>query len=151
VASRGRHTRSTPQLPLAPPEADPKKIIRKGKASKGGTSTAKTCISGDFHDFQDFVETPTPSFRPVLLPFVGVSHSLNFGSVPTRFSPPGLELVGETLVTPLSLEVVHWFRPSTSEYSPTPGFTAPPPIITVVEGREISIPLSPQAYSLDLL
>jgi hypothetical protein len=148
VASRGRHTRSTPQLPLAPPEADPEKIIRKGKSSEGGTSTAKTGISGDFHDF---VETPTPSFRPVLLSSVGVSRSLNFGSVPAGFSPPGLELVGETLVTPLSPEVVPWFRPSASEHSPTPGFTTPPPVITVVEGREIYVPLSPQACSPDLL
>jgi hypothetical protein len=106
---------------------------------EGSTSTTKTCISGDFHDF---VETPTPSFRPTLLPSVGVSCSLNFGSVPVGFSPLGLELVGESLVTPLSPEVVPWFIPNASEYSPTLGFTTPPPIITVVEGREISVPLS---------
>jgi hypothetical protein len=140
VTSRGRHTRSTPQLPLAPPEANPENIIRKGKSSEGGTSTAKIGISGDFHDF---VETPTPSFRLILLSSVEVSRSLNFGSVPNGFSPLGLELVGETLVTPLSPKVVPWFRPGASEHSP--------PVITVVEGREISEPLSPQACSLDLL
>jgi hypothetical protein len=148
MASRGRHTRSTPQLSLAPPKADLEKIIRKGKSSEGSTFTAKPGISSDFHDF---VETPTPSFHPILLPFVGVSRSLNFGSVPTRFSPPGPQLIGETLFTPLSPEVVPWFRPSASEYSPTPGFTTPPPVITVVEGREISVILSPRAYSPDLL
>jgi hypothetical protein len=98
-------------LPLAPPGADPKKIIRKGNSFEGGTSTAKPGISDDF---QDFIETPTPSFRPVVLPFVEVSRSLNFGSVPTGFSPPGLELVGETLVTPLFPEVVPWFKPNPS-------------------------------------
>jgi hypothetical protein len=87
MASRGRHTRSTPQLPLVPPEADPEKIIRKGKSSEGSTSTAKPGISGDFHDF---IETPNPSFCPVLVPTVEVSRSLNFGIVPTGFSPPGL-------------------------------------------------------------
>jgi hypothetical protein len=148
VASRGRHTRPTPQLPLVPPEADPEKIIRKGNSYEGGTSTSKPGISDDFHDF---IETPTPSFRPVLLPSVGVSRSLNFGSVLAGFSPPGLELVGETLVTPLSLMVVPWFRPSASEYSPTLGFTTPPPVTTSVEGREISVPFSPQACSPDLL
>jgi hypothetical protein len=103
MASRGRHTRSTPQLLLVPPEANPEKIIKKGKSFEGGNSTAKTGISGDFHDF---VETPTPSFHPILLYSVRVSRSLNFGSVLVVFSPPGLELVGETLVTPLSPEVV---------------------------------------------
>jgi hypothetical protein len=48
VASRGRHTRSTPQLPLATPEADPKKIIRKGKALREGTSV-EPGISDNFH------------------------------------------------------------------------------------------------------
>jgi hypothetical protein len=145
VDSRGRHTRSTPQLPLAPPEADLEKIIRKGKSSEGGTSTAKLGISGDF------IETPTPSFRHVLLPSIGVSRSLNFRSVPARFSPPSPKLIGETLVTPLSPEVVPWFRPNASEYSPTSGFTTLPPVIIVVEGREIFVPLSPRACSPDLL
>jgi hypothetical protein len=48
VASRGRHTRSTPQLPLATPEADPEKIIRKGKALREYTSSVEPGISDDF-------------------------------------------------------------------------------------------------------
>ena len=103
MASRGRHTRSNPQLSLAPPEADPENIIRKGKYSRDSASTAKPGISDNFHDF---IETPTPSSHPVYLPSIGVSRSLSFGSVPVEFPPPGLKLVGETLVTPLSLEVV---------------------------------------------
>jgi hypothetical protein len=41
VASRGRHTWSHPQLPLATPEADPEVIFRKGKSSEGETSTTE--------------------------------------------------------------------------------------------------------------
>jgi hypothetical protein len=148
MASRGRHTRSTPQLSLAPPEADPEKIIRKGKSSGGGTSTAKPGIYDDFHDF---IETPTPSSHPIYLPSVGLSCSLNFGTVPNGFSPPHLELVGDTLVTPLSPKVVPWFIPNTSEYFPTPGFTTPSPITTVVEERETSLPFSPQTCSPNFL
>jgi hypothetical protein len=144
MASRGRHTRSTPQLPLATPEADPEKIIRKGKAFGGGTSTAKPGISDDFHCP---IGTPTPASHSILLPSVGVSRSLKFGSVPAEFSPPGLGLEGESLVTPLSPEVVPWFRPSTSEDFPTLGFTTPPPITTATEERETFVPLSPEAHS----
>jgi hypothetical protein len=45
-------------LPLATPEAEPEKIIRKGKAFGGGTSTAKPGISDDFHCP---IGTPTPA------------------------------------------------------------------------------------------
>jgi hypothetical protein len=43
------------------------------------------------------------------------------------------------------------FRPNPSEYSTTPCFTTPPPVTTVVEGREISVPFSSKAYFPDLL
>jgi hypothetical protein len=36
VSSRGRHMRSTPQLPLDTPEVDPKGIIKKGNLSQEG-------------------------------------------------------------------------------------------------------------------
>ena len=49
MASKGRHTRSTPQLPLATPEADLEKIVRKGKAPREGNSTVEPSISDDFH------------------------------------------------------------------------------------------------------
>jgi hypothetical protein len=146
VASRGRHTRSTPQLPLATPEADPEKIIRKGKALREGTSTVEPGISDDFHSPP--IETPISASHSTLIPSVGVSRSLNFGSVPVEFSPPGLGLEGEILVTPLSPEVVPWFRPNTSEYFPTLGFTTPPPIIIdATTERETFVPSSPVAFS----
>jgi hypothetical protein len=43
---KGKHTRSNPQLPLVPPEADPKKIIKKGKASHESFSVVATSASG---------------------------------------------------------------------------------------------------------
>jgi hypothetical protein len=121
VASRGRHTRSTPQFPLATPKADPEKIIRKGKVPQEGTSTAEPGIFDVFHG--PSLETPISSSHFPIIQSVGVSRTLNFGSVPVEFSPPGLGLEGEILVTPLSHEIVSWFRPNTSKYFPTLGFT----------------------------
>ena len=79
--------RSTPQLPLAVPEADPEKIIRKGKALRGGTSSIEPCISDDFHYP---LGTPIFSSHSTVIPSTGVSRTLNFGSVPVEFSPPSL-------------------------------------------------------------
>jgi hypothetical protein len=73
VASRGRHTRSTPQLPLATPEVDPEKIIRKGKALREGTSTAELGISDDFHY--------PPIETPILLLTLLLYHLLEFPEV----------------------------------------------------------------------
>jgi hypothetical protein len=115
VAFRGRHTRSHPQLPLATPETDPEVVLRKGKAPEEEASTAETG------------NPPSPSVRtlfssPQFLnrPPSEVSRFLNFGSVPAEFSPPGLGLEGEILVTPLSSEVVPCRRPMTIEDFPTP-------------------------------
>jgi len=68
VASRGRHTRATPQLLLATPKVDLEKIIRKGKALHEGTSTTKLGISDDFH--YPPVGTPISTFPSI--PYVGV-------------------------------------------------------------------------------
>jgi hypothetical protein len=110
VAFRGRHTRSHPQLPLATPETDPEVVLRKGKAPEEEASTAETG------------NPPSPSVRTQFLnrPPSEVSRFLNFGSVPAEFSPPGLGLEGEILVTPLSSEAVPWRRPRTTEDFPTP-------------------------------
>jgi hypothetical protein len=72
VASRGRHTRSTPQLPLATPEVDPEKIVRKGKALREGTSTVEPGISDDFH--YPPIETPIYASHFPIIPSVGVSE-----------------------------------------------------------------------------
>jgi hypothetical protein len=144
VASRGRHTRSTPQLPLVTTEADPEKIIRKGKAPRERASATKPGISDDFHYP---IGTPTSASHSSFIPSVGVSRTLNFGSVPVEFSPPGLGLEGEILVTPLSPETVPWSRPRTTKFFPTPRFTTPPPItIVVATERETSVPSSPTTF-----
>jgi hypothetical protein len=115
VASRGRHTRSHPQLPLATPVTDPEVVLRKGKAPEEEASTAET---GN----PPFPSVRTPFSPPQFLdrPPSEVSHFLNFGSVPAEFSPPGLGLEGEILVTPLSFEAVYRRRPVTAEDFPTP-------------------------------
>jgi hypothetical protein len=138
--------RDTPQLPLSTPEADPEKIIRKGNSLHQGTSTTEMGISDDFH--YPPIGTPISAFPSIVIPSVGVPQILNFGSVPSEFSPPSLGLEGESLVTPLSLEIVAWFRPSALEDFPTSGFTTPPPVrvIDFVE-RETSVPPSPISFS----
>jgi hypothetical protein len=145
VASRSRHTWSHPQLPLATPEVDPEVIIRKGKASEGETSTAEP---GNLPS--PSIGTPFSSSQLPSRPFSEVSRFLNFGSVPVEFSPSGLGLEGEILVTPLSPEVVPWHRPRTTEYFPTPRFTTPP-LITIVATaqREAYVESSPLALSLN--
>jgi hypothetical protein len=73
---------------------------------------------------------------------------LNFGSVPVEFSPPGLGFEGESLVTPLSLEIVPWFRPNASDDFPTLGITTPPYVrVTSFTERETSAPSSPLTFS----
>jgi hypothetical protein len=140
--------RSTPQLPLRTPEADPENIIRKGKAFGGGSSTTEPGISDNFPS--PSVETPFFASHFPVIPSAGVSRTLNFGSVPVEFSPPGLGLEGEILVTPLSPEVVPWHRPKTTEDFPTPSFTTPPLIIVVATAEgEAYDDSSPIAFSLN--
>jgi len=136
--------RSTLQFPLATPKADLEKIIRKGKVPQEGTSTTETCFFYVFHG--PSLETPISSSHLPVIQSVGVSRTLNFGSVPIEFFPPGLGLEGEILVTPLSHEIVSWFRPSTSKYFPNLGFTTAPPIMTAVVQREPPTPSRPVTF-----
>jgi len=138
--------RSTSQLPLVTPEADLKKIVKIRKTLQECTLATELGISDNFHH-PPIATLIVVSHFP-FTPFVGVSRILNFGSVPVEFSPPGLGLEGEILVTPLSPEVVPWFRPRTSEYFPTLGFTTPPPVIVATTTkRETYVPSSPVAFS----
>jgi hypothetical protein len=142
MASRGKHTRSTLQLPLATPEADPEKIIRKGKAHREGASTIEPSISGNFPS--PSLETPLIASHFPTIPYARVSITLNFGSVPVEISPPGLGSEGEILVTLLSLEVVPWTRYMTIEHFPTSNFSTPPFIIVpAIAERETSANSSP--------
>jgi hypothetical protein len=145
VASRGRQTRSNPQLPLATPKVDPEVIIRKGKASEGETFTTEP---GNFPS--PSVENPFSSSQLLSRPFSEVSHFLNFGSVLADFSPPGMGLEGGIIITPLSPGAIPWHRPWTTEDFPTPSFTIPP-LITVASTtqREASADSSPLAFSMN--
>ena len=85
MASRGRHTRSNPHLPLATPEADLEAVRRKGKRAAKEVSV------------DEKGNTPSPSVKTPISDFQLPSHTpskvscfLNFGSVPAEFSPPGL-------------------------------------------------------------
>jgi hypothetical protein len=123
--------RSTPLFPLKTPEADPKKLIRKGNSLREGVSTVELGISDNFPS--PSVETPLSTSHFPIIPSAGVSRNLNFGSVPVEFSPPGLGFEGEIFVTPISPDVVAWSRPRTSEDFPTPGFTIPSPITVAID------------------
>jgi hypothetical protein len=76
VATEGRHTRYTPQLPLETPEDDPKNIINKRKTSQEGISTT---IPGDFGNLHDSsFKTPVVIFNSSFIPSAGVYKSLYF-------------------------------------------------------------------------
>jgi hypothetical protein len=107
---------------------------------------AKPGIFDDFH--HPPLENPisTPHF-PVI-PATRVSRSLKFGSVPDDFSPPSLGLEGEILVTPISPEVVPWFKPRISKYFPTLGLTTPLSVRFVAFTEiQTSTPSSPVTFS----
>jgi hypothetical protein len=150
VDSRGRHTRSTPQLPPPTLESDPEKIIKRGKALREGASTVEPGISDSSHC--SMLETPISASQFLVKPLVGVSHLLNFGSVHVEFSPPGLGLDGERFVTPISPDVAACSRPRNSEDFPNPGFTVPSPItVATIVPTPTSIPLIPVAFSSNLV
>jgi hypothetical protein len=141
VASKGRHTRSTPQLPLATPEADPEKIIRKGKAPREGTSTAVLGDSGNFHN--PSLKTPVAASHSPIIPSVGVSRNLNFGSFPVDFSPPSLGLEGEIFDTLFPLKLYHGLNPGPQNIFPLRAL----PLLPLLEFLHLQKgkPLFPQA------
>jgi hypothetical protein len=76
--------RSTPHLPLETPEADPEKIIKKGKASQEGFSATVPGTSGHLHD--STFKTPVAISNSPLSPSAGVSRSLDFENFPIDYS-----------------------------------------------------------------
>jgi hypothetical protein len=125
VAFRGRHTRSHPQLPLATPEAGPLVNFIRRKAPQGETSTAEL---GNLQS--PSIKTPFSSPHLHNRPFFEASRFLNFGSVPTKFSPPSFGLDGKTLVnslSPVSLLLVSPVQ------APSPLSSPPPNILMAGE------------------
>jgi hypothetical protein len=145
VAPKRRHTRSTPQLPLATPEADPEKIIRKGKTPQEGIATVVSSDSGNL--LNPYLKTPIVAFDSPIIPSAGVPRSLNFGSFHVDFSPPSLGLEGEIFDTLVSPEIVKWFRPMNLEDFPIMGFTNPPIKVFVSKEGETLVPLNPIYFS----
>jgi hypothetical protein len=129
--------RSTPQLPLATPEADPEKIIINGKTPQEEISVV---VSGDSSNLQtSFIKTPVVASSSPLIPSVGVSRSLNFGSFLVELLPSSLHLEGESFETHVSPNIVKWFRPMNLEYFSTLGSPTSPSIIVFVskEGKPL--------------
>jgi hypothetical protein len=107
MAPKGRHTRSTPQLPIVTLEADQEKIIRKGKTPHEGIATA---VEGDFGKLHNsHLKTLVATSNSPVIPSTGVSRNLNFGRFHVDFSLSSLGLEGERFDTPVSPEVVQWF------------------------------------------
>jgi hypothetical protein len=125
VASRGRHTRSNPHLPLATPEEDLEAVRRKGKRAAKEVS-----VDEKGNTPSSSVRTPYSDSQFPSRPSSEVSLFLNFGSVPAEFSPPGPVSEGEILVTP-----------------PPRGFTTPP-LITTAAQRETPAYSGPLDFSL---
>jgi hypothetical protein len=100
----GRHTRSTSQFPLVKTKGDSESLVRKGKALREGASNAELGIFDSSH--LPLLKTPLSASQFCRRPFTEVSRFLNFGSVPTEISSLGLGLEGETLVTPISPDIV---------------------------------------------
>jgi hypothetical protein len=76
--------RSTPQLPLATPEANPKKLIKKGKASQESFSAFVLGTSSQLHD--SILNTPIVISSIPPSPFVEVSKNLDFENFPVEYS-----------------------------------------------------------------
>jgi hypothetical protein len=146
VAPKGRHTRSTPQLPLTTPEADPERIIKNGKTSQEGISIVVPGDSGNLHDSS--FKTPVATSNSPFMPSIGVSRSLYFERFHVELPPSSLHLEGESFDTLVSHDIVKWFRPKILEYFPTLGFPTPPPIKVVVskEGGNC-FPFNPILFS----
>jgi hypothetical protein len=134
VAPKGRHTRSTPHLPLATPEADPEKIIKKGKSSQEGFLTVVPGTTGHFPD-STFKTLVAISSTP-LLPYVEISRNLNLEDFPVEYSSFSPKLKEESFEVISSLDVVSWFRLESLVDFPTLGSPSPPSLKIVVTKEE---------------
>jgi hypothetical protein len=137
--------RSTPQIPLATPEADPENIIKKGKTSQEGLSAI---VPGDYGNLKDYsFKTPVVVSNSPFIPSVGVSRSLDFEIFPVELPPSSLHLEGEIFETLVSPDIVKWFRPRTLEDCPTLGFSTPPIKVVVTKEGGTYFPLNPIPFS----
>jgi hypothetical protein len=140
LAPKGRHTRSNPQLPLVPPEADPEKIIKKGKASQESFFVVATSASGQLPD--STLNTPVVISSNPSLPSAEVSKNLDFQKFPIEYSSFETDLKEERFEIISSPDIVKWFSLESLEDFPTLGFATPPPVkISAAKEEETSSPL----------
>jgi hypothetical protein len=123
MAPKGKHTRSNPQLPLVPLEANPKNIIKKGKASKKVFSTAITSASGQLPD--STLDTPTILSSKLPLYSTEVSKKIDFEEFLVEYSTFEIELKEENIDIFSSSNIEKCFSIDSFEDFPTLGFSTP--------------------------
>jgi hypothetical protein len=84
MAPKGRHKRSTPQLPLGTHEADPEKLMKKGKYSQESFFAAASGAFGQLPD--SILNTPVVISSIPPLPSTKVSNNLDFQNFPVEYS-----------------------------------------------------------------
>jgi hypothetical protein len=84
VDPKGRNMRSTPHLPLATPEANPKKIMKKGKYSQEGFSTVVPSNFGHFSD--STINTLVAISSSPLLPSIEIYRNLDLEDLHVEYS-----------------------------------------------------------------
>jgi hypothetical protein len=138
VAPKSKHTRSTPQIPLATPETDPNKLIKKGKASQEIFSID---VPGTF---DSTFKTLVAISNPPIFPSTEVSISLDFENLPVEYSSFTPQVKAESLEDLVSPNIVKWFKLEILEDFPTLGFPTPPPIkVYATKKEETYSPLDP--------
>jgi hypothetical protein len=82
VSPKVIHMKSTPQLSLASPKADPKKIIKKGKSSQESFYVVVLGTSGQLSG--SILNTPVVISSNPPLPSVELSKNLDFENLPVE-------------------------------------------------------------------
>jgi hypothetical protein len=120
---KGIPTRSNQQLPLVPSEAEPEKIIKKGKASLKSFYAATTSASGQLPD--STLDTPTVLSCKISLPSAKVSKKLDFEEFPIEYSSFETELKEENIDIFSSPDIEKCFSLDSFEDFSTLGLAAP--------------------------
>jgi hypothetical protein len=115
---------------LVPPEADPEKIIKKGKASKIGFSAATTSASGQLPD--STLDTPIVLSNNLPLSSTEVSKKIYFEEFLVEYSTFETEVKKENIDIFSFPDIEKSFSLDSFEYFPTLGFATPLSVKTFV-------------------
>ena len=126
--------RYTPHLPLATPEADPEKIIKKGKDSQEGFSVVVLSTTSYFLD-STFKTLIVLSSAP-LLSSTEISRNSDLEYLPVEYSYFSPKMKEESFEVLASHDVVSWFRLEIVEDFSTLGYPYPPSLKIVVTKEE---------------